>query len=188
MILFLWVRPLRHMTQRLSNDCGITTAAIVANVPYEVAAKKSPVQPGKRGLYPGEILRLLKSATGESWRTAKFGWFRPVSRFAKSDELVVLLIRQPWRLWRGHYIAIRGDRVYDPACRTPRFIEQYERRNWLVECMFRCGRQTKVEWMLDRLILLGCVSMAFFGTCVFGVIAFCGTMICCAFVARIMSL
>ena len=59
---------LRHVMQRRRNDCVIATAAIVATVPYPVAAQHSSVQLGKRGLRPNEVLRLLRQTTGVDWQ------------------------------------------------------------------------------------------------------------------------
>ena len=111
-VLYLWARPIRHITQRRRNDCAIATAAIVAQIPYETAAQQSPIRPGQRGLFPKEILRLLERTSGLAWRGLRFGWFGRVSRFVtRGDDIVVLCIRQPWRWWRRHCIAITDDRI-----------------------------------------------------------------------------
>ena len=125
----------------------IATAAIVAQVPYETAARQSPVRPGQRDLFPKEVVRLLERTSGVAWRRLHFGWFGRVSRFVPQGDVVVLGIRQPWRWWRRHCIAIRDGWIYDPNYPLACSIEKYERRNWIVEVVFQPGRQTKGEWI-----------------------------------------
>lgn len=164
MIFILGVRPLKHVMQRQRNDCVIATAAIVANVPYETAAAHNPVELSKRGLHAREVLRVLKHATGISWRSPEFGWFRPAFRFAETSSLLVLGVRQPWT-WRGewHCIALNDGVVYDPSFKQSCPIEKYERRDWPVLFVFRPGSDSTTGWIYDRLKLLGCALIAFIG-------------------------
>jgi hypothetical protein len=161
-LIFLPVRMLRHVMQRRRNDCVIATAAIVATVPYPVAAQHSSVQPGKRGLRPNEVLRLLRETTGVDWRISQFGWFGTPPRIAVTNEPVVLIVRQPWRYWRRHCIAMKDGWVYDPALSRPYLIHEYERRNWPVAAILRPGKWCLRAWTLDRLRLIGFGFLAFF--------------------------
>jgi hypothetical protein len=161
-ILFLLVRPLSHVRQRQSNDCGIAAAAIAANVPYETAAAHSPANPGERGIAIQEIVPLLECLTNTDWRTPETGWFHPVFRHIKTDELLVLVIRR--RKWSGpsHYITVKGGWVYDPAFPTRYRIENYPRGNWHVLLRIRPGRQSETGWIADRLKLVGSAFLVFF--------------------------
>jgi hypothetical protein len=158
-VLFMWIPPLRHIRQQ-GGTCAIAAAAIAAGVSYEEAAAQSPVPPGKRGLYPHEIRRLLSALTQVGWLSDYFFRWRPVSRLEATEEPLVLVIR-PAKRSNAHCIVLKNGYVYDPAFPACVPIGSYCRRDWRVLFMFRAGPISTSGWVRDRLMLVGCALLAF---------------------------
>jgi len=128
---------LQHVVQRCSNDCVIATAAMIADVSHDVAAERSPVPLGKRGLYPGEILRILESVTGVSWLGPQFAWWRPILRLSSANYPFAVVIRQPWKWKRAHCLAVYNGYVHDPGYPCGCSMNEYQRRQWRVVGVYR---------------------------------------------------
>jgi hypothetical protein len=125
---------LQHIVQRQSNDCTIATAAMIAGVPYEMAAARSPVPVGTRGLWPSEI---LESVTGVSWLGPQFAWWRPIRCFSFTSCPLVVVIRRPWKWETLHCVAVYNGFVYDPGFGCPLSMSEYSRQHWRVVSVYR---------------------------------------------------
>lgn len=135
---------LKHVRQHTTCDCVIATAAIVAHLPYQMAADLSPVTPGQRGLFPPEIRKLLKRTTHIDWRGPGLTWFRNVESFANFDGTIVLSIQEHRNLWSYmskwatcHCIAVIDGVVYDPVFDNATTCSEYARRHWKVAGFYR---------------------------------------------------
>ena len=126
---------LDHVVQKGAKDCVIATAAWVANVDYDVAAARSPVPVGTRGLRYWETRRLLESLTGLRWRVSR-KLFRSVSRLPFTDRPSVIIAGQPWH-WRMHCLGLEGQRVYDSAFPHAFRRSEYPLKHWRVLFVFR---------------------------------------------------
>ena len=128
---------LRHIMQRTANDCAIAAAAMVGEVSYDTAAERSPVPVGKRGLNPREIISILESVTGVTWRGPQFAWWCRIPRLNGLEHPFVVVIRRPWTLATQHCVAMYDGYVYDPACSCCCRMNEYERRCWRVVAIYR---------------------------------------------------
>jgi hypothetical protein len=116
MIVQTFSRRLSHVAQRGHKDCAIATAATVAQVTYEAAASLSPPHCLERGTYSNEMLEILRRLTAVKWRIC-FPWWRTVKQLKVYPYPIILSIRSPGIDTSGHYIAIDGIWVHDPAYR-----------------------------------------------------------------------
>ena len=124
--------------QRGEKDCVFATAAMIADISYEIAVRRSPIAVKKqRGLYSNEVLRVLEAVTGVRWRGPGFAWWRPLFRLSLGIHPVAVVIRRPWRWATLHCIALYQDIVYDPEYPGGCSIEMYQRRHWRVVQIYR---------------------------------------------------
>jgi hypothetical protein len=158
-VLFMRIPQLRHVRQCETNDCGIAAAAIAAGVSYEIAASKSPVWAGKRGLSPANLMHLLRKLTRIRWQWEPFSPSQQMSRFFSAGEAQVLVVRLSQRPPTFHYIVVKDGRVYDPALPESSRTETYRRRDCPV--VMRFWPQSRREWIADRLRLVGCALLVF---------------------------
>ena len=132
-----------HVRQREATDCVIATVAAIANMPYEAVAELSPRKPGKHGLYPLEVWKLLQNATQLKWKYPRTVFTR-LRKLCDSQYTLVLFIRQPGnallqRIFRKtqHCIFVRRGMVFDPECNTAIHADNYDRLNWIPTIAFR---------------------------------------------------
>ena len=132
-----------HIRQREAYDCVIATVAAVANMPYESVAELAPRKPGKLGLYPREVRKLLQNATQIKWRFPRTVFFRRLRFLCDSEDTVILFIRPPGnvllqRITRKtrHCIFVRGGHVFDPECNDAILAGDYDRIHWIPTTAF----------------------------------------------------
>jgi hypothetical protein len=142
----------QHVRQRTSCDCVIATAAIVANLPYAEAARVSPVQPGRRGLFSSETRSILFATTGVRWFGPRLAWFRGLSHFATMPSLRVIDIRRQKTLSElfklgtiSHCIATRNGIIFDPEFDNPISVADYPRLDWTVIGYYTPWNANKLE-------------------------------------------
>ncbi len=120
----------QHVLQRRQDDCVIATVAMVANVTYEDISERSRVRIGSRPVGLLELHRLLVTATGVPWQRPRYGWLRPVARYANISNPAVIIIRRPWRWLTLHCVALQGGWIHDPEFPRGYRPEEYPRRHW----------------------------------------------------------
>ena len=133
-----------HIRQRTACDCVITVTAMIANMPYEAVAELAPVVSVKKGLFPGQVRRLLQDATSIKWRRPARVYFRRLKSLCATEHSLVLFVRQPKnllvRLWTRpmqHCIAVRNGKIFDPEFPVPLSLEVYTRAHWIPCTAFR---------------------------------------------------
>ncbi len=123
---------IRHVAQRGPMDCSIACAAMIAEIPYEIALQRSPAICATKGALPLEVIVILEATTGVSWRNPKFGWYRPIAKLTPKEYPILVVIRQPWK-WRTlHCVVVAGEFVHDPQAQGPIRISEYWRKQWRV--------------------------------------------------------
>ena len=145
-----------HVRQREASDCVIATVAAIANIPYELAAESSPRKPGKKGLYPREVRKLLQNATQIKWKPPRLLFFRHLRSLCQSEYTLILFVRQPGNALlhsllrkQQHCIFVKCGRVYDPEYSTAMSAENYPRIHWIPTFAFRPADLKQLQELQD---------------------------------------
>ena len=117
-------------------DCGIAVAAMLARVPYGSVLDRLVIGlSAERALSELTMWRVLEDVTQAEWQLSELGppWPR-VGSYQFPDLPIAVLIKR--RCSSGHYIAVRGQQVYDPLFETPFTQTEYPDRDACIAALF----------------------------------------------------
>lgn len=146
---------MQHITQQTEFDCGFAVAAMLCNVSYDNACEWDADPDAERGINGEEMADLLWDITTEHSPELEDTHVAPrfvgtlsqpcpatglitasVEEFAKAGlddgAGVALLICRPSGEHGGHWVALKGQAVYDPESETAVLVDDYAHSHWRV--------------------------------------------------------
>jgi hypothetical protein len=124
---------MRHIKQKLDNDCGLAAAAMFAGSTYNKAGAFDPNPESPIGVSSREMLVIL-GGLGVRAHISKRLYRVPLA-LADAPDGCLLVIREDGKSY-GHWVCIKDGLVFDPEMKRPLPMSEYERRHWRVILVF----------------------------------------------------